>query len=153
MTAYPLLQPDGQIDAAAVAERAQALTGTSYQREVSVDLGLDDRWSVRSVHTITISAEEAEAFALAEADSQRCTRQFEQNQARQLAAEEADAQALAANYKFDVPSLQFERDRYFFGNSTSRSIQLPRYERALKIARDRKAKRDARHAPRLEAAE
>ncbi len=57
--------------------------------------------------------------------------------ARARRAENADAEALAANFRYDVAALQAEYDAYSHGKSASRSIQLPRYALALAIAKAR----------------
>jgi len=130
---FRLTTPDGQIIESAVTARAAELTGRVQTFTVYVCEGLRREVS----HTIT--AEEALAGARAEAENERCFRLINIDHDREQRAFEADCQALAANHRFDVNALMFERDRYFFGNSTSRPIQLPRYERALRIAQERKA--------------
>lgn len=132
---YRLTHENGEFNEAAIAARAAELLG----KTIRVQIVQTGKFSLWEEHRIT--PEQALASARREADTERSTRLFEIEQRRQQAAFEADCQALAANYRYDVAALQFERDYYFFGNSTSRPVQLPRYKRALAIALEREAAR------------
>lgn len=132
---YQLTHENGDFDESAIAARAAELCGKTFR----VQIVQTDRFSLWEEHRVT--PEQALASARREAETERSSRLFEIAQKRQQAAFEADCQALAANYRYDVAALQIERDYYFFGNSTSRCIQLPRYKRALAIALEREAAR------------
>ncbi|HVY56698.1 MAG TPA: hypothetical protein VHA77_02490 [Xanthobacteraceae bacterium] len=51
-------------------------------------------------------------------------------------ADRADAHRLAREFGFDVDRLRFEVDRWRYGSSTARVRELPRFEAALKLARE-----------------
>lgn len=142
MTAFrihrTLTTETGEIDPAAVERRAAEIA--QVKRWPQPFTGCDP--ILHDTPQATTDAARALAQREAEAEKARCDWQTLANleiESRRR-SERLDAEALAMNFEFDVERLQFHRDRWFWGNSTARPIQLPRYELALKIARERAAK-------------
>ena len=137
MLLYPIIRSltreDGSDDRSAVARLAVRLHGEKVATGVVV-MGALTFTRTRN-RTWREALDEAKCAAAFEREdvAGRITRNAAYE--AKLAAEERSAQAIADRFDLNADRLQFEVDRLFWGNSSSR-CDLPLYQRALAIARE-----------------
>jgi hypothetical protein len=123
-----LTRPDDRFDRAAILRAAWA--------EMSIVPGLDLAQALRRRWRA----------ARFERDTNRDFARRNGAHAAATQAAEADARQLAAQFDDDVERLRIEVERWRYCRSTARVVELPRFEAALRLARDLAARQTQRSA-------